>query len=502
MQEKIFGKRIIQPYKILWSGIKTFMDEQEEIKMRRNPLARTMTMFCFCFAVIFALVMGAMSYFVYEQDMMNRYHAYTTDVLNYVAREIDGDDLQECMRTGKKSAKYNELQNLTNDLKETHKLEFLYIIQPLSENPPDNMMDVLAAYTQAGKAAGTDGLTDLGKYTGDFYPPDVARNYIARMDKNPEVTFFPNDTEFGNIYTAIRPIFNSSGEPIAVLCADVLIDEITDGKIRFVKMSVAIAIIAGLFLVAISSHWLRKRIAEPILRIKNSATSFAERSHGVKDLDVLNFEDPQISTNDELEDLAEAISSMCIDMKSYTAQLILSYKRMNVLKEKVTKMHNMAHHDALTGAGNKAAYENTIKRMDWDILAGKAKFAIVMMDLNYLKKVNDTFGHECGNLYIINMYKLLKEFFEAKYIFRVGGDEFALILQNKDYDDAMPKLNAFKKKISELMNNSDLEPWERISVASGIAFYNSHNHEEALDVFKEADKIMYEEKKRMKACRE
>ena len=477
------------------------MSDKDEIKSR-NPLSKTMTTFCFCFAAIFAICIGTMSYLVYEQDMMNRYHAYTTDVLNYVAREIDGDDLQECMRTGKKSAKYNELQKMTNDLKETHKLEFLYIIEPLSENPPDNMMDVLAAYTQAGKEAGTDGLTDLGNFTGDFYPPNVARNYLARMDKNPEVTFFPNDTEFGNIYTAIRPIFNSKGEPIAVLCADVLIDEITDGKIRFIKMSAAVAFAAGMILISVASHWLRRRIAEPILRIKNSAISFAERSHNSKDLDVFEFEDPKISTNDEIEDLAGAISSMCKDMKKYTAEVILSEKRMHALKERVVKMRNLAHKDALTGAGNKNAYEDAMKRMDWDILAGKAEFAIIMLDLNYLKRVNDTFGHDRGNLYIINMYKLIKEFFNESGIYRIGGDEFVIILQGEDYVHATTKLNAFKARIFALMKDSTLEPWERVSVACGIAYYNSENHEEAHDVFKEADKVMYQEKKRMKASRE
>ena len=479
------------------------MDEQSKIKnKKRNPLSRTMTIFCFFFAIILTICMGSMSFFVYEEDMMNRYHAYTADVLTYVAREIDGDDLQKCMETKTKSEKYHKLQKLTNDLKETHALEFLYIIQPLSENPPDNMMDVLAAYTQAGKEAGTDGLTDLGKFTGDAYPPDVAKNYLARMDRNPAVTFFPNDTEFGNIYTAIRPIFNSKGEPIAVLCADVLIDEINNGKLRFLKMSAAIAFIAGLILISIMSFWLRKRIAEPIMRLKNSAISFNERSHGVKDLDVLTFEDPKISTNDEIEDLAVALSTMCSDMKSYTAELILSERRMSALKERVAKMRTLAHKDALTGAGNKAAYEDFIKRMDWDILAEKAKFAITMIDLNYLKKVNDTFGHDRGNLYLINAYKLIKEFFDETSIFRIGGDEFVVVLHGQEYDNAIPKLNAFKERISELMKNSDLEPWERISVAVGTAFYNPQNHENSLDVFKEADKLMYQEKKRMKAGRE
>ena len=109
---------------------------------KRNPLSRTMTFFCVQFAIVFAVCMGTMSFFVYEHDMLNRYHAYTRDLLNYVARSIDGDDLLECMITGVKSEKYNALQKLANDLKETHKLQFLYIIKPISENPPDNMMDV------------------------------------------------------------------------------------------------------------------------------------------------------------------------------------------------------------------------------------------------------------------------------------------------------------------------------------------------------------------------
>lgn len=260
------------------------MSEQKifQDKKTKNPLSKTMTLFCFFFAVIFSICMGTMNFFVYEQDMIRRYQTYTTDILNYVAREIDGDDLQNCMKTKIKSEKYNDLQKLANDLKETHDLEFLYIIQPISENPPDNMMDVLAAYTQYEVDVEPETLTYLGKMTDDFYPPEVAKNYLARMDKNPEVTFFQNSSDFGNIYTAIRPIFNSKGEPIAVLCADVLIDDITAGKVRFAKMSLAVALIAGLMLVAIMSHWLRRRIAEPIMRLKNSATSFAERSHGKK----------------------------------------------------------------------------------------------------------------------------------------------------------------------------------------------------------------------------
>ena len=469
---------------------------------KRNPLARTMTFFCVLFAMIFALCMGTMSFFVYEQDMLNRYHAYTEDLLNYVARSIDGDDLLECMKTGVKSEKYNALQKLTNDLKETHNVQFLYIIQPISENPPDNMMDVLAAYTQAGKEDGTDGLTDLGNYTGDLYPPEVARLYLNRMDHDPKVTFFPNNTDFGNIYTAIRPIFDSKGEPIAVLCADVLIDEIDAGRHRYIEMSILVALVAGAILSLIMSHWLRNRVANPIQRISKSAANFADKCHDSKDLDVISFDDPDIHTNDEIEDLANALSSMCDDMKSYTEELILADREMGTLKKKIEKMDYMAYTDNLTGAGNKAAYEKQVTHLDWDILAGDVKFAIVMVDLNYLKRINDNFGHDHGNLYIKNLYSVLRQVFQEDKIFRIGGDEFVVILRGHRVEKAHALVSNVRQTMVEFMKDSNLDPWDRVSAAVGLCVYDPELHHETNDVFKDADSDMYREKKKMHAGRE
>ena len=446
--------------------------------------------------------MGSMSFLVYEHDMLNRYHAYTADLLNYVARSIDGDDLLQCMKTGVKSEKYNALQKLTNDLKETHNIQFLYIIQPLSENPPDNMMDVLAAYTQAGKEAGTDGLTDLGKYTGDFYPPEVARCYLERMDHDPSVTFFPNDTDFGDIYTAIRPIFDSNGEPIAVLCADVLIDEIDAGRYRYIKMSVLVAILAGAVLSLIMSRWLRKRVADPIKRISRSAANFADKCHDSKDLDVIAFDNPHIHTNDEIEDLANALSSMCDDMRLYTKKLILANQEMGTLKKKIEKMDYMAYTDNLTGAGNKTAYEKQRTNIDWDILAGDAKFAVVMVDLNFLKRVNDNFGHDRGNSYIKNLYTVLQQVFDEDKIFRIGGDEFVIILNDHRVEKARALVNDIKQKMRHFMRDSRLDPWDRVSAAVGLCIYDPQKHHTMNDVFKDADRDMYRDKKKMHAKRE
>lgn len=74
-------------------------------------------------------------------------------------------------------------------------------------------MDVLAAVTEYELAYEADTMTDLGNLTGEFYPTEIAAQYIARMDHDPTITYFRNDSDFGRIYTALRPIFNGKANP-------------------------------------------------------------------------------------------------------------------------------------------------------------------------------------------------------------------------------------------------------------------------------------------------
>ena len=364
------------------------------------------------------------------------------------------------------------------------------------------MMDVLAAYTQAGKEAGTDGLTDLGKYTGDAYPPEVAREYLARMDRNPEITFFPNDTEFGDIYTAIRPIFDSQGRPIAVLCADVLMDDINTGRRRFFLASIALALLLAVLLVAAMSYWLRRRVARPIERIKNSAEAMAAKCHNSSALTLFAFEDPGIRTNDELEDLSRAVATMCNEIKGYADKLIHANQQVGELQESFVKMDYLAYRDVLTGAGNKAAYERSAARLTLDLQSGKGEFTLVMADLNYLKRINDNYGHDCGNKYIIGLHKILKQCFPGGEIFRIGGDEFVIILKGAVSLQAGKMLKKAKKNMGRLGEDKSLPPWEQVSCAMGLCRFDPARHKKVVDVFNEADACMYQDKKKMRAERE
>ena len=168
----------------------------------------------------------------------------------------------------------------------------------------------------------------------------------------------------------------------------------------------------------------------------------------------------------------------------------------------MTKVNDFALRDALTGVKNKAAYDKTEVRLNSDIITQTAKFGMIMVDINYLKRINDTFGHECGDLYIKNMCKLICDTFEHSPVFRIGGDEFVVLLENRDFEHRDMLIGKMKARMDELQNDKELQPWERISAAIGVAIYDDNIDETAYSVLKRADREMYENKKQMKAVRQ
>ena len=122
-----------------------------------------------------------------------------------------------------------------------------------------------------------------------------------------------------------------------------------------------------------------------------------------------------------------------------------------------------------------------------------------MIDLNSLKHINDVYGHDKGNAYIIGSCAIICMIFTHSPVFRIGGDEFVVLLENTDYkfrDELMDALNA---SVEGYVSKTDCDPWERFSMAAGMAIFDPETDKDAESVFKRADQIMYTNKQRMKA---
>jgi diguanylate cyclase (GGDEF)-like protein len=142
--------------------------------------------------------------------------------------------------------------------------------------------------------------------------------------------------------------------------------------------------------------------------------------------------------------------------------------------------------------GSKLAYDRQMKDLTEEIQQGNAQFGIVMIDMNSLKYLNDTYGHEKGNQAIIKTCSVICDTFKHSPVYRIGGDEFVVVLKGRDYDNVEELVQQFKHNLDQLEGR----PWEKVSAAIGYALYEGEDS--ADEVFREADHMMYENKKEIK----
>ena len=154
-----------------------------------------------------------------------------------------------------------------------------------------------------------------------------------------------------------------------------------------------------------------------------------------------------------------------------------------------------AQRDALTGLYNK---ENTQKAID-AILRKKeagASHGFLIMDMDHFKEINDNYGHIAGDKALKAFGELLqKQFREQDVVGRIGGDEFVMLIENPEKQEAEQIIQNVRDKLARHREEGGL----RVSSATGTA---EGNGIDILKIVHDADERMYEDKKRGKESRE
>jgi len=153
----------------------------------------------------------------------------------------------------------------------------------------------------------------------------------------------------------------------------------------------------------------------------------------------------------------------------------------------------VAYKDSLTGVKSKHAYVEHEKEMADRIYRGEAgEFAVLVCDVNGLKQINDTLGHKAGDEYIRSASRMISEHFKHSPVFRIGGDEFAVILCGRDYENRRALLDEINARIERNIGTGNV-------VASlGMADFDPATDNTFHAVFTRADGLMYERKKELK----
>ena len=159
--------------------------------------------------------------------------------------------------------------------------------------------------------------------------------------------------------------------------------------------------------------------------------------------------------------------------------------------KRLTKAQIEANIDALTGVKNRNAFRIYEERLNAQIEMHRApEFAIVIFDVNDLKKVNDNEGHKAGDQFLRDACKFICTTFKRSPVFRVGGDEFVALCQGDDFE----RLQELIKQMND--HNEEASETGGIVIAMGASCY--HNDEKVAQVYERADQKMYENKSYLK----
>lgn len=164
-------------------------------------------------------------------------------------------------------------------------------------------------------------------------------------------------------------------------------------------------------------------------------------------------------------------------------------ERTHELKNKNIELSQMAKLDSLTKIYNHGSIMNILENELISINNGEDKVAAVMLDIDFFKKVNDNYGHGCGDKILLTVVKCIKsKIRDSDYLGRYGGEEFLLILKNTSLDKAFNICERIRIELNKVILE---EHGINVTISGGISLYNGESTKELLE---KADNNLYKAK--------
>ena len=240
----------------------------------------------------------------------------------------------------------------------------------------------------------------------------------------------------------------------------------------------------------VSLIWMRQSmIATKDAMLDNIQAYYAQLDdpEGMRELDEHYIEEQITQAQDE------DTRTMLMAVGMFAFALMIMMTNHNYMTKRSKENERIANIDPMTGVKSKHAYLVREKEIDAAIGEGSMEsFAVVVCDVNGLKKINDTLGHKAGDEYIREACRMVCDIFQHSPVYRVGGDEFVVILTGRDH--------LVRKELTLALHDRSVE---HISaggavISAGLSDFLPDQDKTYHDVFERADALMYEEKQLLK----
>ncbi len=174
-------------------------------------------------------------------------------------------------------------------------------------------------------------------------------------------------------------------------------------------------------------------------------------------------------------------------LASYVAIAISNAQKKNIILEKAKQLEFLSYNDPLTGVYNRRFFNETVEKFRE---SNSTNLGLIIGDMNHLKHINDNYGHVIGDHYLIEVASILKKCTDTEHVFRIGGDEFAIIIEKAN-------VKKLERIIDLIRYECDRYRFEYVPLSIALGYDIKISKDTAFsDVFATAESNMYKEKGR------
>lgn len=336
-----------------------------------------------------------------------------------------------------------------------------------------------------------------------FDDKQAAQELLDALETEPLIEYAKVEDEWGNLfvqfgdsrfnevkvvedydfYTVAAPLYlgDRMVGRLVLVANDFRIKE----SIRVYLTVVVAVIFISLIFSFLLSLWIQRRFATPIIELANIAGYIAKTGDYTQR--------SKVTASGEIKLLQDVFNGMLVKTNDRELALeALVAERTKKLEELNQQLANQAYYDNLTQLPNRALYEDRLKQSIAQAAREGTKVALMFIDLDKFKVVNDTLGHAAGDELLIQVSRRLElQCRSMDSVARIGGDEFTMLFMLSNNDD----VNEIARRIIDVFQIpfNIMDRPLLMTMSLGISIYPTHGQD--FDVLKaKADQAMYQAK--------
>ena len=437
---------------------------KERIRSKQAP---KYLMLMISFLLVVMITLGYLLVRQAEKSMTTLLQTRMLDISNTAAAMIDGDVMETVTPEDKGTEGYESIMRTLTYFQDNIDLKYIYCIR------------------DEGNGKFTFGLDPTVEDPGEFGSPIVYTEALGKASKgiaSADNTYY--EDSWGKFYSAYSPVFDSKGNVAGIIAVDFSAEWYDEQLATLTRTTLIVAFLSLLIGAAIVVTIVTRNeqkigsIHSQLNELSN--TLMQEMGNDPEDTEAGQKEADPKEEPASIESLGAHIQSMQTELKT-----------------QISQVHGHAYQDGLTGVKSKQSYLEMEKALNEKMAKGALPdFGIVVCDVNDLKRINDTLGHQAGDEYIRKACRMICDIFGHSPVYRIGGDEFVVILTGRDYENRKMLMYELHRRSAAHIADGDAV------VSGGLGDYVPKQDQSVHEVFERADSAMYEEKTLLKTLGE